>query len=215
MLEGRILVWGAGGHARVVAEIIRCVGRSEIVGFLDNVNPERHTTEFCGATVLGGAEQLTRLAKEGVSDIVIALGDCSTRLRSAFMAIEAGFHLATVCHPSAVVAQSATIGSGSVLVAGVIINPECVIGSNVIVNTGATVDHECIVEDGVHIGPGVHIGGNSRIGRGAWVGIGATVIDRVTIGAGTIIGAGAVVVHDIPENVVAYGVPAGVKRKLS
>ena len=213
MPESRILVWGAGGHARVVADIINCLGR-EIAGFIDDVNHELRGGAFCGATILGGAEQLPRLFKEGITDIVIALGDCSARLRFASTAMEVGFRLATLCHPSAVVARNAAIGEGSVVVGGAVINSDCVIGSNVIVNTGATVDHECVIEDGVHIGPGVHIGGKSRIGKGAWIGIGATVTNHVSIGAGTIIGAGAVVVRHIPDDVVAYGVPAKVMRKL-
>ena len=212
MRGSKIVIWGAGGHARVVADVIHCLKQSEIAGFLDDANPERRGSEFCGGRILGGAEQLAPLLKEGIGYIVIAIGDCVARLRSASIARDAGFHLATLCHPSAVVATSASIGPGTVLFAGSVVNPDCCIGANVILNTAATVDHECLVEDGVHIGPGAHIGGRCRIGSSAWIGIGATVKDGVDIAPESTIGAGAVVVRDIPQNVIAYGVPARVIR---
>ena len=82
-----------------------------------------------------------------------------------------------------------------------------------IINTCASVDHECVVEEGAHVGPGVRLGGHVRVGKGTWIGIGATVKDRIRIGARAVIGAGAVVLNDIPDGVVAYGVPANVIRE--
>ena len=96
-----------------------------------------------------------------------------------------------------------------------VINPRARIGENVIVNTAASIDHDCVIEDGAHLCPGTHLAGGVNIGRGAWIGIGAVVSDHLQIGANSIIGAGAVVTHDIPNNVVAYGVPAKVIRKIN
>jgi UDP-N-acetylbacillosamine N-acetyltransferase len=206
------VIWGSGGHAVVIADAIRISGARTVAGFLDDVNPTRSGETFCGASILGGREQFDALKRGGISTMVIAIGDCDHRLQMAEAACEAGFHLVTVIHPRAVVAEGVTLGAGTVVMAGAVINPGARIGQNVIVNTGATVDHDCVLEDGVHVCPGVSLAGGVRIGRAAWVGIGSTVIQRVCIGARAFVGAGAVVLRDLPENIVAYGNPARVIR---
>src|SRR5437762_14280488 len=108
----RIVIWGAGGHARVVADIAQSVRNVEIAGFIDDLNLERHGSEFCGSRILGGAEQLPVIMKKGVTDIVIAIGDCLARLDSAGLATRNGFRLVTLCHPTAVVAPTVAIGPG-------------------------------------------------------------------------------------------------------
>jgi UDP-N-acetylbacillosamine N-acetyltransferase len=208
----KIVIWGAGGHAMVVADILRCQGGFEITGFLDDSSPGRQGESFCKSQILGGQDRLPSLLASGVQSIIIAIGDCTARLKLASMAKAAGFTLATAIHPSATIAGDVTIGEGSVIAAGAIINPAARIGTNVIINTSASVDHECIIEDGVHISPGAQLGGAVRVCRGAWIAIGATVIPKVTIGAGSLVGAGAVAVHDLPPGVIAYGIPAKVIR---
>lgn len=207
----RIIIWGASGHALVVADVVRLQGQYEIAGFLDDEHPERRGAPFCGATVLGGAEQLASLRDTGVRHVIIGFGNCRARLDSSLKARAAGLELATAIHPRAAVAADATVGPGTVVMAGAVVNSAAVIGENVIVNTNATVEHECLIEDGAHVCPGVTLGGRVRIGRAAWIGIGATVRDGVAIGAGAVIGAGSVVLQDLPDNVVAYGVPAAVQ----
>jgi acetyltransferase EpsM len=207
-----LVIWGASGHALVVADILRLCGDHQIVGFIDDVNLDRQGREFCGATILGGQEQLDKLSQKGIKKIIFAFGNGEARLRLSRLARQKGFDLVTAIHPRAIIANDAIIGSGSVIVGGAVINPGVKLGENVIVNTSASVDHECIVEDGVHICPGVHLGAGVSLGRASWIGIGATIKDRVTIGAGALIGAGSVVLNDIQENAVAYGVPARVVR---
>jgi UDP-N-acetylbacillosamine N-acetyltransferase len=198
----------------VVADIVRLRGDYEIVGFIDDVNPERAGSKFGGADVLGGRERLEHLRQDGVGYLLLGFGNCEARLELARLVREKGFRLATAVHPSAVVAADAVIGAGTVVAAGAVINPGATIGENVIVNTCASVDHDCRVEDGAHVCPGVRLAGNVFVGRAAWVGIGATVVDRTRIGSGAIIGAGAVVVDDMPDGVVARGVPARVIRTV-
>jgi len=197
----------------VVADIVRLGGEYEIIGFLDDLKFDRHGTEFCGAILLGGQEQLDKLLQRGIKKLVFGFGNGEGRLRLSRLARQKGFELVTAIHPRAIVANDAIIGSGSVIVAGAVISPGVKLGENVIVNTCASVDHECAIEDGAHICPGVHLGAKVTVGRASWIGIGTTVKDRVTIGAGALIGAGSVVVSDIPENVVAYGVPARVVKR--
>jgi UDP-N-acetylbacillosamine N-acetyltransferase len=204
-----LVIVGAGGHARVVAEIARLTGHV-VAGFLDDVDPGRQHAAFFGSVVLGGLEQLPALVDAGVHQAVIAIGDCGARLRLASLVAEAGMQLPVMFHPQSVHSSDATIGAGTVLVAGAIVNPGARIGANVIVNTAATIDHDCIIEDGVHVACGAHLAGHVHVGRGSWVGIGAVVKERVRIGAQTIVGAGAVVLKDLPDGVLAYGAPAKV-----
>jgi len=210
----QLVIWGASGHALVVADIVRLAGSHEIAGFLDNVNTERHNAPFCGARILGGTEQLDRLRENGVTDLIVAIGDCGARVKAAALAKKKGFTIATAIHPRATIASDALIGEGTVVAAGAVVNPGARIGCNVILNTSCSIDHECAIADGAHIGPGVHLGGKVTIGEAVWIGIGAAVRDQITIGAGSMIGAGAVALKDIPPGVVAYGVPAQVIRPV-
>ncbi len=214
-ISSKLVIWGASGHAIVVADIVRLQGKYQLVGFLDDINPDRHHTKFCGSTILGGAEQLDTLPAMGVEHLIFGFGNCEARLKLAEVVHKKGFVLASAIHPSAIIAGDVNLGAGILIAAGTVINPRTCIGENVIINTSASIDHECVIEDGVHICPGVHLAGHVTVGRGAWVGIGTTVIDHVTIGAGSLIGAGSVVLDDIPQGVVAYGVPAKVIRAVN
>jgi UDP-N-acetylbacillosamine N-acetyltransferase len=212
-MADKIVIWGASGHALVVTDIIRLCGDYEIVGCLDDLNPERHNTDFNGLRIIGGREQLDLLRHQGVGHIIFGFGNCAARLQLTELVREKGFALATAVHPRSIVADSVRVGAGSIIAAGAVVNPAAMIGENVIINTAASIDHECVIDDGAHICPGATLGGGVTIGRAAWVGIGATIKDHLRVGARTIIGAGAVVVHDIPEGVVAWGVPAKVMRE--
>jgi len=214
-MAGKLAIWGASGHAKVVADIIRLRAEYEIVGFLDSINPERCGMEFCGARILGGEEQLDRLLDQGIDHIILGFGDCAARLRLAELATSKGFKLVSAIHPNSIIASDVNILPGTVVAAGAVINSASQIGENVIINTSASVDHDCYIADGAHICPGVHLAGNVKVGRGAWVGIGASVINHISIGSGAYIGAGAVVVKDIPDLMLAYGNPAKVKRSIS
>ena len=213
-MKQNLVIWGASGHALVVADIVRLQGEYEIVGFLDDINLESHGTPFCDARILGGGEQLDNAKRMGVKYLIFAFGDCDARLRLSALVREKGFSLATAIHPNATIADDVVVGSGTVIEAGAVIKPGTRIGENVIINSCTSVGHECIVEDGSHICPGVCLGGEVKVGRAAWVGIGATVKELVTIGKHSLIGAGAVVLGDIPDGVVACGVPAKVVRKV-
>lgn len=210
-----LVIWGAGGHALTVADIVRLRGEYEVVGFLDDVNPGRHGSMFCRAPILGGAEQLDPLRQRGVQHLVFGFGDISARLRLAPLARAKGYELLTVIHPQATISLGAVLGAGCVIKAAAVVEPGATLGENVIVGPGAVVGHGCIVGDGARISVGAILSGNVTIGRAAWIGSGATIIDGIRIGEGSVVGAGAVVVRDIPDMVVAYGVPARVVRKVA
>ena len=198
-MTDRVAIWGASGHALVVAEIVR-LQRRAVVGFIDDVDPTRRGETFAGARVLGGRECLAGLRADGVRDVVIAVGDCAARLRLADVARQHQFQLTRAIHPHAVISEGVTIGEGTVVCAGVVVNPGVVI---VRVLPGDADD------------PGAHLGGCARVGRGTWVAIGAIVSNRVVIGDEAVVGAGSVVLRDVPSRVVAFGVPARVVRNVA
>jgi acetyltransferase EpsM len=202
----KVLIWGAAGHARVVADIIQLSTEYELAGFLDDTRSA--PSRFLDLPVYRDILALPATLNSAVTNVIIAVGDCAARMRLAELAIANGFRLISAFHPRAVIAGDSSIGAGTVIAAGAVVNPGCVLGENVIVNTGATIDHDCRLGDGVHVSPGVHIGGGARVGSGTWLGIGSVVKDKVAIGAGVIIGAGSVVLKDIPDGVVAWGIPA-------
>lgn len=209
----KLIVLGAGGHAKVVADIARLSGW-DIVGFLDNINQGRKGETFCGSTILGGHEVLDELLANDVKHAIVAFGDNRIRIRSAEKLSEMGFKIPSVFHPSAIYAEDVEIGGGTVVAAGAIIGPSTAIGKCTIINTQASVDHDCRVCDGVHIGPGAILAGAVEVEKCAWIGAGAVISDHKKIGSHSIIGAGAVVVKDIPDDVVAMGVPAKITRNI-
>lgn len=209
----RVLILGGGGHAQVVADILLQMASSgaewQLTGYLDD-DPDLVGQQIQGLPVLGSLSRLAEIAHEGV---IVAIGDNRTRYRVFAELEQKGECFVAACHPSAIVAPGVQIGSGTAICAGVVINPGSVIGSNVILNTGCTVDHHCRIEDHAHIAPGVHLGGAVSVGRGTLVGIGANVMPQCSIGSWTVVGGGALVRGDLPDGVVAAGLPARVLRK--
>lgn len=214
-MKDKVIIWGASGHARVVADILRLRGECEIVGFLDDVDPGAPGKPFCGSRVLGGAERLEELARAGVCRLTFGFGACAAKQRRARVAERLGFTFFSALHPRAVVAEDARIGGGAVIAAGAVVGVGVRLGENVIVNTSASVDHDCTIGEAVHICPGVRLGGGVWIDDGSWIGIGSIVKDGVAIGAGSIVGAGSLVIRDVPPGVVAFGSPAVARRNVT
>lgn len=194
----KLIIIGASGHGRVVADIAKKCGYDEIV-FLDN-NPNLSTC--AGHPVLGTDAMVSQL--EG--DLFIAVGN--GQIRKKLMEREGNRHFPVLVHPNAVVADDVEIGCGSVVMAGAVINPGVQIGNGAIINTCASVDHDCIVGDYVHVSVGAHVAGTVTIGDNTWIGAGATVSNNINICGGCMIGAGAVVIKDIDEPGTYVGVPA-------
>jgi UDP-N-acetylbacillosamine N-acetyltransferase len=212
-MQPKLVLWGTSSHARVIADIIRLKGDYEIVGFLDDISPHRHHTEFCGATILGGREQLDILKDQNVHHLLMAFGNNRARLSLSQLARSKGYALATAIHPMTAIAADVEVAEGTVVMAGTVVNAGAKIGENAIINSSACVEHECVIRDGAHVSAGVRLGGNVTVGEATTVEMGAIVGARVIIGADSVIGAGAVVLKDIPDGVLAYGVPARVIRK--
>ncbi len=206
-MSQRLLLYGASGHGRVVADAARAAG-FELVGWADDQAGRLGQTVAGAPVVASSVGEVLALALRQDCQLVVTIGDNRVRARLFAELVAAGAEPGTVIHPSAVVASDAVIGLGSVLLAGVVVNPGARIGANSIVNTAASVDHDCEVGNHVHLSPGVHLGGTVKIGEGCHLGVGVSVRNNVGIGAWTVVGVGAAVVSDLPGGVVAYGVPA-------
>ena len=214
-----LFIYGAGGHARVVADILAATGRSGDVGGVVDDSPAMRGARLNGHRVIGGRAELDEARSLGRNvEVIVTIGDNARREHVAAALRADGFKFATAIHPAAVIGSDVSIGAGSVIMPGVVINAGTRIGEHVIVNTAATVDHDSVVEDFAHICPGAHLAGQVHVGRGALVGTGASAVPGVRIGAGSSIGAGSAVMRDVPRGAVAIGVPARVmqgKRRLS
>lgn len=211
----RALVWGASGHAAVVADAARRSAKWDVVGFVDEIRPARRGEPFAGSIVRGGSEVLGAGDLADVRHVLLGVGDNRARLRIADQIEQRGFVLGTVVHPSASIGDEVELGAGVFVSAGAVVNAGAVLGRAVIVNSNAVVEHHCQLGEGVHVAPGALLAGNVKVGRLTWVGIGAVVIEKLELGAESILGAGAVVVQNLPGGVVAYGVPAAAKRPIA
>jgi len=207
----RVVIAGAGGHARSVIEAVRN-GRVELepVACTDP-DPARAGSVLDGVPVVGGDDELARLLADGVEGACLGIGgvaDNGPRARLYERLRGLGFALPTVVHASAVVASTARIGAATQVLAGAIVGPGAQIGENVIVNTGAIVEHDCQIADHVHLATRSALGGGVRIGAGAHVGIGACVLQGLEIGPEAVVGGGAVVIRWVAPGTVVVGCPA-------
>lgn len=211
---GKLLIYGASGHGRVVADAARAVGY-RVVGWGDG-NRELRGAKVAGFEVVAGSvEEAAAWAEEHGAEVVVAVGDNRVRRKLYRDFLDRGARPATVIHPAAVVSPEASIEPGSVLFAGAIVNPGARVGENVILNTAATVDHDGRIGSHAHLSPGVHLGGTVTVGEGTHLGVGTSVRNNVTIGEWSVVGVGSAVVADLPSWVMAYGVPARVVRRLA
>jgi sugar O-acyltransferase (sialic acid O-acetyltransferase NeuD family) len=204
-----IAILGAGGFGREVLDILiaqnKISKRWRILGFIDE-NPELKGKALNGYPVLGSFDWLSK-ANTKVK-VVCAIGDNVSKKKVVEKAKSLGLKFANVIHPTVVMTDFVALGEGVVICAGCILTNQIVIGNHVIINLDVTIGHDAIIEDFCTLSPGVHISGRNKIGEGANIGTGAVTIQGISIGRWSIIGAGAVVVQDIPEKVVAVGVPA-------
>jgi UDP-perosamine 4-acetyltransferase len=198
-LPDRIVVVGAGGHAKVVIATVRAAGGDVIAAYDDDQT-------LWGQQILGVPIKGPISGEEiGTAPAIIAIGNNRTR-QSIAERLQAQW--VSVCHPDTTVHPSVSLGPGTVVFAGVVIQPDATIGAHSILNTAASVDHDCIVGDFVHIGPGVSVCGGVTLDEGVVLGVGAKVAPNVEIGPWSTAGAGAVCVVDVARDTTVVGVPA-------
>ena len=205
-----IILMGAGGHAKVIIEILHqqnlkiayCLGSTD-------------SPDTClGIPVLQGNDDdlLVELSTQGYHKIFIAIGSNQIRLALAEKAKKYGFEIINAISSYAVISPSAKLGVGIAIMAGVVINADATIRDLVIINTGASIDHDCILDKAVHIGPQCGLAGNVKVGSESFLGIGTKVIPGILIGHSVISGAGTVIVKNIENAAACVGVPAKITK---
>jgi len=201
----RLIVFGAGGHAKVVLEAVTASFPDCAIAILDDA-PGASGSQLLGIPVSGGRDWLGDHWPG--APFFPAIGNNAARAEMIDWLGRSGRQVAAVVHPRALLSPSASLGPGGFLAPGAIVNAETVLGPGAIVNTGATIDHDCHIGSAVHVAPGAHLCGGVRVGERTLVGVGATVIPGIRIGDEAIVAAGAVVTRDVPDGGRVGGVPA-------
>ncbi len=214
-----IVLIGGGVHAVVVADCVACAGGANIAGYCDAAGHDATHMERIGVPWLGEDGEIAALVRNGRAQAAIlgmaGLEHRAVRVRVAERLTEAVPLWWTAVHPRSVVAESATVGAGTAVLAGAVINALARIGSHCVINTSAAVEHHCTVEDFAVVSPRVTLCGGVRVGRSAFLGAGAVVLGGLSVGAGSTVGAGAVVLHDVPAGATVVGNPARPIRRRS
>ena len=202
-MKDKLLIIGASGHGKVVADIALKMNKWKSIAFLDD---DKLLLESMGIEVIGKSADAFIYLED--YNIIVGIGNNVTREKIQERLEAEGATVPVLIHPEAVIGEQVEVGIGTVVMAGVVINCCTKIGKGCIINTSSTIDHDNVIEDYVHMGPGAHLAGTVKVGKGTWLGIGSVVSNNVNITGGCIIGAGAVVVKDITEAGTYVGVPA-------
>lgn len=205
----KIVIIGAGGHCKVIIDIITSINEYEIIGITDKTAKGN----VLNIPIIGDDNVLPQLYNEGIEHAFIGIGalnNINIRNDIYIKLKNIGFNLPVLIHKTAVVSSFACIQEGTCVMAGAIINAGACVGRNCIMNTGSIVEHDCRIKDNSHISTNVSIAGGVTVGFSTHIGIGSSIIQGKTIGNNVIVGAGAVVIDDIKDNSLAVGVPAKV-----
>lgn len=205
----KIILIGAGGHCKVIADIIKSTNEYEIIGITDN----DAKGSVLNIPIIGDDSILNNIYRKGIDYAFIAIGALNNiNSRNIIYANlkKIGFKLPVLIHRNAMISQFSSIGEGTCVMAGAMVNPGANIGMNCIINTGSVIEHDCKIGYNTHISPNVSIAGGVNIGFNSHIGIGSCIIQKINIGNNVTIGAGSVVINDIKDLSLAVGVPAKV-----
>ncbi len=201
-MKDKLLIIGASGHGKVIADIALKMNKWKSIAFLDD---DENIKQSMNIEVIGKSNDAFKYIQD--YDIFVAIGNNSTRERIQDNLEDLGASIPVLIHPDATIGKQVEIGSGTVVMAGVIINCCTRIGKGCIINTGATIDHDNIIGDYVHISPGANLSGTVKVGKRTWIGIGSVVSNNIRIIGDCKIGAGAVVIKNIDKVGTYVGVP--------
>jgi sugar O-acyltransferase (sialic acid O-acetyltransferase NeuD family) len=205
-LAGRLLILGAGGHGRAVADLARTCGFT-VAGFTDR-SPSAGGP---GNPVLGTDAELAALIRaQQIDGGVVGVGNTALARRAQLydVLVAAGVPQPALVHPRAVASPSAAVGAGTVVFAGSVLGSGVRMGVNAVLYSGVIVEHECVIGDHAYLSPGVVLSGQVTVEAGAFLGAGAVVLPGLRIGAGAVVAAGAVVTADVSPGQTVMGVPA-------
>jgi sugar O-acyltransferase (sialic acid O-acetyltransferase NeuD family) len=200
--RGELYLFGAGGHAKVILEILE-EGGTKVAGLFDDGGTVDRIWSY-------DVHMFPDRFDAGVDELILAIGSNMARRLKAESLAHIRFGLAV--HPATTISRRVTVADGTVIMAGATINADTTIGRHAIVNTCASIDHDCVVDDYAHVSPNATLCGNVRVGEGTHVGAGSVVIPGITIGRWATVGAGSVVIRDVPDGATVVGSPAKVIR---
>lgn len=213
MVEEKYIVIGAGGHAKVVLDVLK-LNKKNIAGLTD---PNVLKGELCmGYSILGNDDELPGLYEKGICHAVMGIGHVgypAVRNKVYKIAKQIGYEFSNCIHPTAVIAETVQLGEGNLLAAGVVINADACIGDLSIINTSAVIEHEVQIGNGVHIAPHATVLGQAVIGDNSFIGAGSVILQGVHIGKNCIIGAGSIVLRDVEDDCVVVGNPGRVLKR--
>ncbi len=198
-----LIIIGAGGHGKVLADIAASMNQWKQIAFLDD---HSYASSCLGFPILGTSERIAEFTDQ--ADFILGIGNNARRKDMQEQLARSGCSIATMTHPAATIGREVMLGEGTVVMAGAVINCSTRIGRGCIINTSSSIDHDNDIGDYVHISPGAHLAGSVTVGELSWIGIGASVINNISITSDSIVGAGAVVVQNVTEQGTYVGVPA-------
>ena len=208
-----LIILGAGGHGKVVAETALATKKYQKISFLDDkFSKDNFSKDFLEINIIGDlsfSEELKK--KNSFTHAIVAIGNSKIRLQWINKLKELNYIIPSILHPTAWISPSSNIHEGTVVFAQAAIQSNAIIGKGSIINTSSSVDHDCIIHEGVHICPGARLAGDVQVGEKSIIGIGSSINEGIIIGKNVIVGAGAAVISNLDDNVIAKGVPAKLK----
>lgn len=202
-MKKKLLIIGASGHGKVIADIALKMNKWKSIAFLDD---NENVKSSMGIEIIDKSTSISKYIDD--YDFFVGIGNNVIREKIQRELEAEDASIPVLIHPSAIIGEQVYLAAGTVVMAGSVINCCTKIGKGCIINTASTIDHDNVIEDYVHISPGVHLAGTVKIGRGTWLGIGSIISNNVNITSGCRIGAGAVVVKDINELGTYVGIPS-------
>ena len=199
-----LIIIGAGGHGRVVADIAKLNGYSSVMFLDDNVKKAESTKNIVG--------KICDIDKFKYCDFFVAIGNNSIREKMMEELKNKSIHVVTLIHPDACISENVSLGGGTVVMAGAVVNAGAKIGKGNIINTSSSVDHDCYIGDFSHVSVGAHLAGTVKVGNKCLIGAGATIINNINISENCIIGAGSVVIKDIDYSCTVVGNPCRILK---
>jgi sugar O-acyltransferase (sialic acid O-acetyltransferase NeuD family) len=211
-----VVIVGASGHGKVIADIIEEQGRYRILGFLDTF--KQMGMRLGRYSVIGRETDIPDLVRQyrGLG-VIVGIGnnhircEISARIRELSPSVQ----FINAIHPRATIASTVALGRGIAVMAGAVVNTDTSLADGCFVNTNASVDHDNVLEEFSCVQPNAATGGNVHLGALSTIGLGANVIQGIRIGRAVVVGAGSTVLHDIPDNVQAFGTPCRIIRSLA
>lgn len=209
----KCIIIGAGGHGKVIADILSLDNNIECIGFIDDNKDKQGKKIIYGLRVIGKLSQIEEKVPKEIK-CICAIGHNYFRRKIFNKLTDKGYDFINAIHPTAYISKDAKLGKGISICGHAFVGPGSILGNNIIVNTSASIDHDNIIKNHAQITPGVHLGGDVTIGENVMIGLGANVIQKINIGEYSLIGAGAVVVKDIPPKSLCVGIPAKQIKEL-